>query len=111
MPRTMDLDHNRSLDWFFDDWVYGTGIPVYKLSVKVKRAAGKRLVISGTIQQSGVPEDFEMPVPIIARYRRDRVERLGWVAVDERGGRFRFTVSEKPERVAIDEESILAIVE
>jgi hypothetical protein len=31
--------------------------------------------------------------------------------VGARGGEFRFTTAEKPERVAIDEDSILAIVD
>ena len=111
MPSAMDLENNRRLRWFFDDWVYGTGIPVYKLSVNVKKSAARKYIVSGKIRQSGVPADFEMPVPLVARYGRDRTERLGWVVVDEAGGQFRFTVAEKPERVFIDEDNILAIVE
>ena len=110
MTPSMDLEHNRRLEWFFHDWVYGTGVPEYKLNVAVKRQGAKKYAITGKIQQSGVPADFEMPVPLVARYGRERSERLGWVVVDEQGGDFRFTSVEKPARVAIDEESILAVV-
>lgn len=111
MTPAMDLERNRRLEWFFDDWVFGTGIPEYQLSVSVKKSAARKFVISGKIRQSGVPADFEMPVPLVARYSRDRIERLGWVVVSEAGGQFRFTVAEKPERVAIDEDRILAVVD
>jgi aminopeptidase N len=110
MTPSMNLERNRRLEWFFDDWVYGTGVPEYKLNVAVKRLGAGKYAITGKIQQAGVPADFEMPVPLVARYGRERSERLGWVLVDERGGEFRFTRAEKPERVAIDEESILAVV-
>jgi len=111
MTPSMDLEHNRRLEWFFDDWVYGTGVPEYKLKVDVKRSGPRRFVITGKVQQSGVPEDFEMPVPLVAKYAREKSERLGWVVVGARGGEFRFITAEKPERVAIDEDSILAIVD
>jgi hypothetical protein len=111
MTPAMDLERNRRLEWFFDDWVHGTGVPEYKLKVEVKRSGPRKFVITGKVQQSGVPEDFEMPVPLVAKYGRDRTERLGWVVVGARGREFRFTTAEKPERVAIDEDSILAVVD
>ncbi len=110
MTPAMDLEGNHRLDWFFDDWVYGTGIPTYKLQANVKRAAPKRFVVQGTIEQGDVPAGFEMPVPLVADYSNGRKARLGWVVVGERPGEFRFTTAERPLRVAIDEDSILAVV-
>ncbi len=110
MTPSMDLEHNRELDWFFDDWVYGTGIPTYKLGVNVRRTAPKKYIAEGTIEQSGVPAGFEMPVPVVAHYSKERKSRLGWVVVGDTGGKFRFTVPEKPARLTIDEDSILAVV-
>ena len=109
MTPALDLDRNHRLDWFFDDWVYDTGIPSYSLAVNIRRTTARNFVVAGEIQQSDVPADFEMPVPLIAHYGHDRSARLGWVVVGKAGGRFRFTTSEKPTRVAIDEDSILAI--
>ncbi len=110
MTPAMDLERDRRLDWFFNDWVFGTGIPEYKLDARVERTAARKFVVTGNIEQSGVPAQFEMPVPLVAHYSRGTSKRLGWVVVGEQGGEFRFTTTEKPERVAIDEDSILAVV-
>lgn len=110
MTPAADLDHNHRLNWFFEDWVYGVGIPTYKLHVTTRGAASGRFVIQGNIEQSGVPGDFEMPVPLIAYYSKDRMVPLGRVVVSDSGGRFKFTVSSKPTRVQIDEDEILAVV-
>jgi hypothetical protein len=110
MARSSDLAHNGKLDWFFSEWVYGTGIPNYKLEVTTRRRAPNKFVVEGTIHQSGVSEDFEMPVPVVATYAKDRKARLGQVVVTDTGGKFRFTTSSKPSRVAIDEDQILAVV-
>jgi len=110
MTRDLDLEKNHRLDWFFADWVYGTGIPTYKLEVSTRRLAPKEFVVEGTIGQSEVLPEFEMLVPVVATYKKGRKATLGRVAVSESGGRFRFTTTRKPARVAIDEDSILAIV-
>jgi hypothetical protein len=110
MTRDMDLEKNRRLDWFFADWVYGTGIPTYKLEAETRRLAPQKFVVEGTIEQSDVPPEFEMLVPVIATYSKDRKATLGRVTVGEGGGRFRFTTTSKPARVAVDEDSILAVV-
>ena len=47
------------LESFFDEWVYGTGIPALKLAYTVK---GPR--VTGTVTQSGVAEDFTATVPL-----------------------------------------------
>ena len=59
-----DLEHNHKLDWFFNEWVYGTGIPTYTLKTEVRALASGQYVVEGTITQSNVPEDFEMPVRV-----------------------------------------------
>jgi len=110
MTRTADLEGNRRLDWFFNAWVYGTGIPAYKLNVSVRRVTAKKFVVEGTIEQSGVPDDFETLVPLIATYTKGRPVLLGRVAVGGNGGRFKFTTTSRPTRVAIDAENLLAVV-
>jgi hypothetical protein len=110
MTRASDLEHNRRLEWFFEEWVYGTGIPTYKIETNIRRVATNKFVVQGSIEQSGVLADFEMPVPVVATLGRDRNVTLGHVAVGESGGKFRFTTRTKPTRVAIDEDNLLAVV-
>ncbi|HEV2176906.1 MAG TPA: M1 family aminopeptidase [Terriglobia bacterium] len=107
MTMADDLDHNRSLDWFFNEWVYGTGIPTYRLRAATKRLRGGRWIVEGTIEQSGVPPGFEMLVPVAARYGKDRKVTLGRVVVGASGGRFRFIIAESPSSIAIESDNVL----
>ncbi len=110
MPRDSDLEHNHRLDWFFNEWVYGTGIPTYQIESTVRSVGPKKYVVEGKIEQSDVGEDFEMLVPVVATFAGNKKLALGRVAVGSAGGRFRFTTSSKPARVTIDEDSLLAVV-
>lgn len=110
MTPGMDLDHTHRLDWFFADWVYGTGIPVYKLHFTTRQIARDKFLTQGTIEQTGVSADFEMAVPVAATYGREKKSTLGLVTVAAEGGQFKFITKFKPTRVAIDENSLLAVV-
>ena len=109
MTSASDLEHNRRLDWFFNEWVYETGVPTYKLQSSVKQLSPKRFLVQGTITQSGVSSDFEMLVPVVAEVGKDKKASLGCVPVSEDGGRFKFTTTLRPRRPAIDEDNLLAI--
>ena len=110
MTAEIDLEQNRQLDWFFNEWVYDTGIPAYTLKTESRVLASGRCAVQGDITQSGVPEDFEMPVRVIAVYGRDRRATLGQVVVGSGGAHFKFTAPTKPQRVMIDEDNLLAVV-
>jgi hypothetical protein len=111
MTHASDLEHNHRLDWFFNEWVYETGVPTYKLESSVKELSPKRFVVQGTITQSGVSSDFEMLVPVVAEVGKDKKASLGRVAVSEDGGRFKFTTTARPKRLGIDTDNLLAISE
>ena len=111
MTHSSDLEHNHRLDWFFNEWVYGTGIPTYKLESNVKQLSPKTFVIQGAITQSGVSSDFEMLVPVVAEIGKEKKASLGSVAVSDDAGRFKFTTTTRPKRIAIDEDNLLAITE
>lgn len=51
------------LESFFEQWVYGTGIPAIKLTWSVKGAA-PNVKLTGTVTQSGVDDDFTATVPV-----------------------------------------------
>jgi len=60
MTQEMNIDNNGKMDWFFNEWVYGTQVPAYKFEYKVTSDG----VLSGKVSQSGVSNDFVMLVPI-----------------------------------------------
>ena len=59
MTKEMDIDKNGKMDWFFDEFVYGTEVPAYKFEYNVKDG-----VLNAKITQSGVSDRFVMLVPI-----------------------------------------------
>jgi aminopeptidase N len=96
LKRLAEKYAGKPLDWFFDDWVFGSGIPKYSMTSNVE-AGANGFVISGNITQSEVPDTFEMPVPV---YADDMF--LGNVTVSSTGGEFRFTSRVRPQQVLID---------
>jgi hypothetical protein len=64
MSRDMDLAGNQKMDWFFDEYVYGTQLPTYKLDYSFDTGADGDMVLSFKVTQSKVNDDFRMPVPI-----------------------------------------------
>ena len=55
----MNVDHTGKMDWFFNEYVYGTEMPSYRFEYQVNSDNS----ISGKITQSGVSNDFVMLVP------------------------------------------------
>ncbi len=96
MTKAMDLRDDRKLDWFFDEWVFGTGFPAYRIDYKIAPSQNG-FTIEGTIKQSDVSETFVMPISVYAD-----TDFLGRVVVGDEEGHFRFTVRKKPEQVLID---------
>lgn len=68
MTPAMDIDKNKRMDWFFNQWVYGTEIPAYRLDYSITETGGGKAVVNAKITQSGVSKDFAMLVPIYADY-------------------------------------------
>jgi Peptidase family M1 domain len=98
MTSAMDVRGDKKMDWFFDNWVFGMGVPRYAVAFKAS-AIENGFTVEGTIKQTDVPEDFAMPLPV---YADDQY--LGRVTVAETEGEFRFRTTQKPERVVIDPE-------
>lgn len=76
MTPDMDLDGNRRMDWFFNQWVHGTDLPHYTLEYKTERREGK-ILLTVRITQSNVSDRFKMLVPLYADFGKGRIMRLG----------------------------------
>jgi hypothetical protein len=81
LTRDMNLAGDGRLDYFFNQWVYGTDIPTLGAKLEATDVGGGKYRISGTITQASVPADFRTRVPIYLDLGNDRVPRLGSVAV------------------------------
>ena len=80
MSKLMDLYGNGRMDWFFDEWVYGTHVPRYHFEYQVAPSDGGKVKLHMTITQSEVDEHFAMIVPVFADFGNGMV-RLGQVAI------------------------------
>jgi len=79
MPRWLDLRHDGKLDWFFNEYVYGTELPHYEMTSEFTTVDGETSV-HVRLTQSNVSKDFLMPVPVylqLADGRTVRVFNLG----------------------------------
>ena len=97
----MDVDQNRRMDWFFDQWVYGTEVPAYRLEYSLNSSGGKT-VLNAKVTQSEVSEDFVMSVPLYADFGK------GWaflgaatVVGNSTVDLGNITLPQAPKRVAI----------
>jgi hypothetical protein len=64
MTHEMDLEGNHKMDWFFNEYVYGTQLPAYQFNTTFDTGADGDLVMSFKVTQSGVDDKFRMLVPI-----------------------------------------------
>ena len=81
MTKSMDLARNGRLDWFFDEWVYGTQVPRYHFEYQLSPSDGGKVSLHMTITQSEVDEHFAMLVPLFADFGAGMV-RLGQVEIE-----------------------------
>lgn len=89
-----------NLEGFFDQWVYGTGIPALKLTYTVKgKAPALRLV--GTVTQSEVGDDFSVLTPVeIQTGRGQSVTK--WVRSSKEPVTFTVSLKQAPVKVTLD---------
>jgi hypothetical protein len=80
MSPSMDLDGNHRMDWFFNQYVYGTDLPNYHFNSQVTQN-GDATTVQFDLTQSGVPPNFKMQVPVYVELADGRVMRLGSIAI------------------------------
>lgn len=68
MTPAMDIDKNGRMDWFFNEWVYGTDVPAYQMDYTIQPSGDGKAVVNVKVTQSNVSNDFVMLVPIYADY-------------------------------------------
>jgi aminopeptidase N len=97
LQRVMEFHAGRSLDWFFKEWVYEPGYPIYDATWHWDEGA-KQLRLRVTQRQDKTL--FRMPLDLAIRLgdttRREVVE------VNERDHTFTFKLDSKPQGVDVD---------
>lgn len=103
MTPDMDLDGNKRMNWFFDQWVYGIEAPRYRLDYSLTPESDGKVTLRGKVTQSDVSPNFKMVVPIYLDFGKG-VARLGTILVigNMTTEEFQVKLPEKPKRVMIN---------
>jgi Peptidase family M1 domain len=110
MTKNMDLDGNKKMDWFFNEYVYGTGMPQYSFHATVSPTADGKSSITGELIRTGVPAGWKDVIPLYAHIG-DKVVRMGSLAATHPTEPVNFVVAGKIDKITIDEfEDILGSV-
>ena len=109
MTPSMDLEGGRSMEWFFEEWVRGAGVPHYRVEF-TSHATEKGYVIRGKLFQDGVPHSFIAPVPLYASAGPGHNIALGTVIAAGSETSFRFTTQTSPHKIVIDPQMTLLCV-
>ena len=106
MTPAMDLEGGRSMEWFFEQWVRGTGIPHYRVEFSSHHTE-KGEVVRGKLFQTGVPRSFITSVPIYANSGAGHSVYLGAVVAAGPETSFHFTAQTAPHKLVIDPQMTL----
>ena len=68
---------NHRLDWFFNEYVYGTALPTYKFDYSFEKDPSGDTILDFKVTQSGVDEKFRMIVPVYLELADGRILNLG----------------------------------
>jgi aminopeptidase N len=79
MTPDMDLDGDHKMDWFFNEYVYGTQLPACKLDFSFDTAPDGALTLNLKVTQSNVDSNFKMLIPVYVELEDGSIVQLGRV--------------------------------
>ncbi len=81
MTGDLDMDGNRRMDWFFNQYVYGTALPHYQFEQSTVTGSDGKPALSFKVTQSNVDSQFKMLVPVYVEFGNGKVGRVGNVTL------------------------------
>ncbi len=93
----------RDLNWFWNQWYYGSGHPKLKINYNYDAATGKVMAIVEQTQKSG--KLFNMPVPVDVYV--NGVKNRYMVNIGNASDTFSFAVTAKPDWISVDADRTL----
>lgn len=110
LQSAMEKSYGKPLGWFFKQWYYRTGYPVYDVSMKKVEKKNGKYIATITIKQTQKEKPFKMPMDItFISSEKDKSAISGYkekifpkVMVEGRKQNLTFELDFKPEKVVID---------
>jgi hypothetical protein len=66
--QTVEKHIGQPMDWFFNEWVYGTAVPTYTFSWNAETDSTGKPAVRLRVRQSDVPPGFAMYVPVLIKF-------------------------------------------
>jgi hypothetical protein len=88
-----------TIDSFFENWAYATGVPDLKVTSSIKGKAPS-VRVTGTVEQKGVAPDFSVDVPVEIHFDKG-APQIVWVRTSDEPVPFAVTLKQVPVRVSI----------
>lgn len=98
----MDIDQNHRMDWFFNEYVYGTGIAQYHLGYTVKPLPDNKWEVDGTVTQSGVPAGWKDSLPVYVHVK-GKSGIIGWMKIDRPSTSLRIALPFQPDKLSLND--------
>jgi aminopeptidase N len=94
-----------AIDTFFDNWVYATGVPTLKVTSKVTGVL-PNISVTGTLEQSGVDEDFSVDVPLEVQFAKGPSQII-WVRTSTGEETFSEKLKQAPTKITLPDDMLL----
>jgi hypothetical protein len=88
-------------EWFLRQWVYQAGFPSYHLDYDLQVQPDNTCIVTGTLRQEGVPDNWVMPLPIVFTMADKKVARTTVLAQGP-SAKVQLKLPSKPIKVELD---------
>ena len=66
--KVVEKHFGENMDWFFDQWIYGTEVPVYKFDYQIESTDEGKYLLTMMVGQGGVSPSFKMPIHFVINF-------------------------------------------
>jgi hypothetical protein len=66
--KIVEKHFDEDMDWFFNQWVYGTEIPFYTFDYQVEAIDDRNYLLTATVEQKGVTSSFKTPLHLLVNF-------------------------------------------
>ena len=74
--KNMNANGDGTMDWFFNQWVHSTEVPVYQCDIKIQSLGEGMFQLAGSVGQKDVSDNFKAMVPLYAVFDKGRFIKL-----------------------------------
>lgn len=93
----------KDLNWFFNQWYFGSGHPKLEITYQYNDAAGKAKVIIKQVQEGNKVFQLPMAIDVYESGKKQRHQ----VMVTNRSDSFEFSYSKRPDLINVDADKVL----